>query len=49
MAYAYELVIDLLLLGLELHFVWQMLPFASSAYSEMFAERLLSLRGRLYY
>ena len=49
MSYPYELVIYLLLFGLELHFVGEMLPFAASAYSEMLAERLHSLLGRLYH
>ena len=49
MSYPYELVIYLLLFGLELHFVGEMLPFAASAYSEMLAERLRSLLGRLYH
>ena len=40
MADAHQLVVDLLLLRLQLHFVWKRLPFASSAYAEMFAERL---------
>ena len=46
MAYADELVVDLLLLCLELHFVWKRLPFASSTYTEMLAEGLETvLRG----
>ena len=49
MSYPHELVIYLLLFGLELHFVGEMLPFAASAYSEMLAERLRSLLGRLYH
>ncbi len=44
MPYAHELVIYLLLLGLKLHFIRKWLPFASSAYSEMAAERLQTMR-----
>ena len=49
MAYAYKLVIYLLLLGLKLHLIRKRLPFASSAYSEMLAERLQTMFGRLYH
>ena len=38
--YAHELVIDLLLLCLKLHFIRQRLPFTSAADAEMLAERL---------
>ena len=46
---AYELVIYLLLLCSELHFVWKWLPFASSADSEVLAERLKAMLGRFYH
>ena len=49
MPYAHKLVIDLLLLGFELQFVWKRLPFASSAYSEVRAERFEPVRGWLHY
>ena len=48
MAYAHKLVIDLLLLGFELQLVGERLPFASSAYAEMLAERFEAVRGRLH-
>ena len=38
-----ELIINLLLLGLKLHFVWKRLPFATSTNSEMLAERLKTM------
>ena len=40
-----ELVPDLLLLGLELHFVGERLPFAAAAEPEMLAERLEAVLG----
>ena len=49
MADAHQLVIDLLLLRLQLHFVWKRLPFTSSTYAEMFAERLQTVLRRLYH
>ena len=47
MSYAHQLVINLLLLRLKLHGIGERLPFASSAYAEMAAERLYTLSGRL--
>ena len=44
-----QLVVYLLLFRLELHFVWERLPFAAAAYSEMFAERLKPMLGRFYH
>ena len=43
MPYAYELVIHLLLLCLQLHLVRQRLPLAASAHAEMLAERLQTM------
>ena len=43
MAYAYKLVIYLLLLGLKLHFIWKRLPFASAADSKVLAERFQTM------
>ena len=40
---AYKLIIDLLLLCLKLHLVWKWLPFATSAYSKVLAERLQAM------
>ena len=48
MAYAHQLVIDLLLFCLKLHFVGKRLPAASSAYSEMPAERFQPVFGRFH-
>ena len=49
MTYAHQLVINLLLFCLQLHFVWQRLPLAASAYAEMLAERLQTVLRRLYH
>ena len=49
MSDTYQLVVNLLLLGLKLHLVWKRLPFASSADAEMFAEWLQTMFGRLYH
>ena len=45
---SHELVIYLLLLRLELHLVWKRLPFATSTYAEMAAERLKTMLRRFY-
>ena len=47
MTYSHELVINLLLLCLKLHFIRKRLPFASSADTEMTAERFESMFRRL--
>ena len=47
MTYPDQLVVNLLALGLKLHFVGQMLPAAAAANSEVTAERLEPLRRRL--
>ena len=46
MSDAYQLVINLLLLGLKLHAVGERLPFASAADSEMWTERFQPVRRR---
>ena len=48
MSYPYKLVVYLLLFGLKLHTVWKRLPLASSAYTEMTAERLQTVSGWLH-
>ena len=49
MSDADQLVPDLLLFGFQLHIVRQWLPAASSAYSEVLAERLKPVLGRFHY
>ena len=49
MADAHQLIVDLLLLCLELHFIWERLPFAASTDTEMSAERLQTMFRRLYH
>ena len=48
MTYANELVFNLLAFCFQLHVIWERLPLATSAYSEMLAERFKSVCGCLF-
>ena len=49
MAYANQLVVHLLLFGGKLHLVGERLPFTASAGAKMFAKRLQTMFGGLFY
>ena len=49
MADTHQLVVNLLLFSLQLHLIWQRLPFAASAYAKMLAERLQTMLRWFYH
>ena len=49
MAYTNQLVVHLLLFGSKLHLVGERLPFTASAGAKMFAKRLQTMFGGLFY